>query len=83
MHDLYCFLLPLCSGVHRKFSWGGFIQWHRVVICICCLLFVTSQCDVIGLFQNQRLSEVRDIIYTFIYTSTLLILCVIALNITY
>jgi len=28
------------SGVRRKFSWGGFYQWHMVVICICCSLFV-------------------------------------------
>jgi len=27
------------SGVRRKFSWGGFIQWHLVVICIWCALF--------------------------------------------
>jgi len=30
------------SGVRRKFSQGGFIQWHMVVICIWCALFVTS-----------------------------------------
>jgi len=47
------------SGVRRKFSWGGFIQWHRVVICICCALFVISQFEVIVLFPNQRFSEVR------------------------
>jgi len=46
------------SGVRRKFSWGGFIQWHRVVICICCALFVTSQFDVIVLFPNKGFSEV-------------------------
>ena len=46
-------------GVRRKFSWGGFIQRHRVVICIWCALFVTSQFDVIVLFPNQRFSEVR------------------------
>ena len=45
------------SGIRRKFSWGGFIHWHRVVIC--CALFVTSQFDVIVLFPNQRFSEVR------------------------
>ena len=71
------------SGVRRKFSWGCFIHWHRIVICSCCALFVTSQCDVIVLLSNQRLSEVRDIICTFFYTSTPLILCAIALNITY
>ena len=46
------------SGVRRKFSWGGFIQWHRVVICILCALIVTSQFDVIVLFPNQRFGEV-------------------------
>jgi len=46
------------SGVRRKFSWGGFIQWHMVVICICCALFVTSQFDVIVMFPNQRFGEV-------------------------
>ena len=45
------------SGVRRNFSWGGFIQWHRVVICIWCALFVTSQNDVIVLFPNQRFGE--------------------------
>jgi len=46
------------SGVRRKFSWGGFIQWHLVVICIWCALFVTSQFDVIFMFLNQRLREI-------------------------
>ena len=46
------------SGVRRKFSWGVFIQWHRVVICIWCALFVTSQFDVIVLFPNQRFGDV-------------------------
>jgi len=46
------------SGVCRKFLWGIFIQWHMVVISIWCALFVTSQCDVIVLFPNQRFGEV-------------------------
>jgi len=46
------------SGARRNFSWGGFIQRHRVVICIWCALFVTSQNDVIVLFTNQRFGEV-------------------------
>jgi len=47
------------SGGGRKFSWGGgFVQWHMMVICICCALFVTSQFDVIFTFPNQRFSEV-------------------------
>jgi len=46
------------SGVRRNFFWVGFIQWHRVVICIWCALFVMSQNDVIVLFPNQRFGEV-------------------------
>jgi len=46
------------SGVRRKFSWGGFIQWHMVVICIWCTLFVTSEFEVIFTFTNQRCGEV-------------------------
>jgi len=41
------------SGVRRKFSWGGSIQWHMVVICIWCALFVTSQFDVIFVFSSE------------------------------
>ena len=37
---------------------GGFIQWHAVVICIWCALFVTSQCDVVFMFSNQCFGEV-------------------------
>jgi len=33
------------------------IQWHMVVICIYCVLFVTSQFDVIFMFPNQRFGE--------------------------
>jgi len=50
-----CLLLKLGearSGVRRKFSWGGFIQWHMVVISIWCALFVTSQHGVIFMFPN-------------------------------
>ena len=42
----------------ETFHGGGFIQRHRVVICIWCALFVTSQNDVIALFPNQRFGEV-------------------------
>ena len=41
------------SGVRRKFSWGGFIQWQMVVICICCALFVTSPFDVIFMSSSE------------------------------
>jgi len=46
------------SGVGRKFSWGGFIQWQMVVICIWCALFVMSQFEVIFMFPNQCFGEV-------------------------
>ena len=32
---------------------GGFIQWHMMVICIWCVLFVTSQFDVIFMFSSE------------------------------
>ena len=38
--------VPPSSGVRRKFSRGDFIQWHMVVICVWCALFVTSRFDV-------------------------------------
>jgi len=41
------------SGVRKKFSWGGFIQWQMVVICIWCVLFVMSQFDVIFMFSSE------------------------------
>jgi len=31
---------------------GWFIQWYMVVICIWCVVFVTSQFDVIFMFPN-------------------------------
>jgi len=46
------------SDVRRKFSWGVFIQWHMVVTCIGCALFVTSQFDVIVMFPKQRFGGV-------------------------
>ena len=42
----------------QKIFMGGFIQWHMVVICIWCALFVMSQFDVIFMFPNQRFGEV-------------------------
>jgi len=36
-------ILVKLSGVCRKFSWGRVHQWHMVVICVWCALFVTSQ----------------------------------------
>jgi len=55
---------------------GVFIQWHRVVICICCALFVTSQFDVIVLFPNQRFSEVRwHNMHVFLYILSPYFMC--------
>jgi len=48
--------LKIGSGVRRKFSWGGLVQGHMVVIW--CALFVTSQFDVIFMFRNQRFGDV-------------------------
>jgi len=59
------------SCVRRKLSWGGFIQWHVVVICIWCTLFVTSPFDVILIFPNNVLAKFVDIICTFFYTHSL------------
>jgi len=66
----------------QKIFMGGFIQWHVVVICIWCVLFVTSQFDVICIFPNQCFGEVCwHNVYTS--TSTLLTLFVMALNINH
>jgi len=42
----------------ETFHAGGFIQRHKVVICIWCALFVMSQNDVMILSPNQRFGEV-------------------------
>jgi len=42
----------------QKIFMGSFIQWHMVVICIWCALFVRLQLDVISIFPNQRFGEV-------------------------
>jgi len=42
----------------KIFMWGGFIEWHMVIICIWCALYVTSHFDVIFMFPNQRFGEV-------------------------
>jgi len=46
------------SGVRRKFSWGEFIQWRKVVTCVRCTLLVRSQFDVIFMFPKQRFGDV-------------------------
>jgi len=42
----------------KNFHGGIFIQWHMVVICIWCALFLMSHFDVIFMFPNQRFREV-------------------------
>ena len=42
----------------ENFHGGGLVQGHMMVICIWCVLFVTSQFDVISMFPNQRFGEV-------------------------
>jgi len=37
----------------ENFHGGAFIQWQMVVICIWCVLFVTSQFDVIFMFSSE------------------------------
>jgi len=51
-------LLLRAVAYAETFHGGCFIQRHRVVICIWCALFVTSQNDVMVLFANQRFGEV-------------------------
>jgi len=71
------------SGVRRKISWEDIIQWHMVVICIRCALFVTSQIYAIFMFRNQRLDEVYRHNMHILLLHTLSIFCVIALNKNY
>jgi len=48
----------LSAVAYAENLWRAFIQWHMVVICIWCGLFVTSQLDVIVIFPNQCFGEV-------------------------
>jgi len=54
---------------------GGFIQWHMVVIWIWCALFVTSQYDVIFMFQTNVLAKFVDIICIFFYVHSTHFMC--------
>jgi len=53
----------------------GFIQWHVVVICIWCALFVMSQFDVIFTFQTDVLAKFVDIICIFCYRRSPYFIC--------
>ena len=55
LHEYRGIETAACS---KNFHWRGFIQWHMMVICIWCALFVTSQYDDIFMFINQRFGEV-------------------------
>ena len=59
----------------ENFHGGRFIQWHIVVICLWCVLFVTSQFDVIFTFPNQRFGEVCWHIRIFFYTHSRYFMC--------
>ena len=60
----------------ETFHGGGFIQRHRVVVCIWCALFVMSQNDVTVLFPNQRFGEVCwHNIHIFLYTHSSYSMC--------
>jgi len=52
----------------QKIFMGGFIQWHMLVICIWCALFVMSQLDVIFTFPNNVLAKFVDTICILFYT---------------
>jgi len=42
----------------ENFHGGVLVQGHMVIICVWCVLFVTSQFDVISMFPNQCFGEV-------------------------
>jgi len=71
---LYVQLLGAVAYAENLHGWC-FIQWQRVVICIWCALFVTSQFDVIVIFPNQRLAKFVDIICMFFYTYSPYFMC--------
>ena len=44
----------------KIFMGGSVIQWLILVICIWCMLFVTSQFEIILIFPNQRFGEFKS-----------------------
>jgi len=44
-------------GVRRKFSWGWFIQWHMVVICICVRCLWRHNLTSYSCFQTNVLAK--------------------------
>ena len=68
LHSLFAKSLYIHAVAYAENFHGGFIQWHMVVICMWCALFVTSQFDVIFMSPNQGLAKFVDIICIFFYT---------------
>ena len=54
---------------------GGLIQWHMVAICIWRALFVTSQFDVIFIFETNILAKFVDITGIFFFTHSPYFMC--------
>ena len=70
-----CFKTIWTTGVRRKFSWVGFVEWHMVVIGIWCALFVTSQLTSYSCFQTNLLAKFVDIICIFFYIHSPYFMC--------
>jgi len=63
--EFHCMYISKQWRTQKTFM-GSFIQWHVVVICIWCALFVTSY----SCFQTNVLAKFIDIICIFAYSST-------------
>ena len=55
---LLCLFVSKFETVADTENFHGGFQWHMVVICIWCALFVTSPFDIIFMFPKQRFGEV-------------------------
>ena len=64
---LFCWIMKRQPVTYAENLYGGFIQWHMLVVCIWCALFVTSQFEVIFMFPNECLAKFVDIICIFFY----------------
>jgi len=70
-----CALVAKCHTQWRMqkiFKGGIFIQWHMVVICFWCALFVTSKFDN---FQTNVLAKLVDIVCIFCYNHSPYFMC--------
>jgi len=59
----------------ENFHVGGFIQWHMLVICIWCALFLTSQFTSYSCFQSNVLATFIETICIFLYTQFPYFMC--------